>query len=351
MEGTRLAWVMAKAGAPLERRVDPIVEPGPGEVLVQVAGCGVCHTDVAFLHEGVKTRRPPPIVLGHEIAGMVVAAGAGSRLAPGTQVIVPAVIPCGRCDLCTRGRENACLRQIMPGNDSDGGFATHVTVPAEFLCPIDVPAPDLWMYGVVADAVATAYQAVHRARVSERDVCVIVGTGGVGGFAVQICAARGAFVVGIDADEGRLDRLYQHGLARGIGTTGRAPRDLRDELRAILKAERKPETFLKIFETSGRPAGQETALALLGPAALVSVVGYTADKISVRLSSLMAFDARVIGTWGCRPQLFPEVVALCRAGRVRLEPFVEACRLDDADSILAEVQAGKRTRRPVLCPS
>jgi 6-hydroxycyclohex-1-ene-1-carbonyl-CoA dehydrogenase len=87
-------WMVAETGAPmvLEEREET---PGPGQVLVKVAGCGLCHTDLGFYYDGVPTRHPFPLTLGHEISGSVVAAGPGAEDWVGRQVIVPAVIPCG----------------------------------------------------------------------------------------------------------------------------------------------------------------------------------------------------------------------------------------------------------------
>src|SRR5512134_2067720 len=100
----------------------PTPEPSEDEVLVRVAGCGVCHTDIGFWREGVPTRHALPLTLGHEIAGTVQAAGAAWAALVGREVVVPAVIPCGNCGLCAGGRSNVCRHQKMPGNDIDGGF-------------------------------------------------------------------------------------------------------------------------------------------------------------------------------------------------------------------------------------
>ena len=105
---------------PLTLRDVPEPSAGPGEVVIAVAGCGVCHTDIGFWRGGVPTRRPLPLTLGHEVSGVVSATGASLRHMAGREVIVPAVIPCGDCELCRAGRGNACRRQLMPGNDMVG---------------------------------------------------------------------------------------------------------------------------------------------------------------------------------------------------------------------------------------
>src|SRR5437763_771247 len=112
-------WVMTAVNAPLERRGFDAVA-GPGEVVVAIAGCGVCHTDLGYLYDGVRTNRALPLALGHEISGNVVAAGSGSEDWLGRSVIVPAVLPCGECDLCRRGLSTICRGQKMPGNDIEG---------------------------------------------------------------------------------------------------------------------------------------------------------------------------------------------------------------------------------------
>jgi len=96
----------------------------PGQVLVKVAGCGVCHTDLGFLYHGVRTKKPMPLTLGHEISGKVVETHPDDTSdLKGKKVVIPAVLPCGECLLCKSGRGNMCLSQIMPGNDLHGGFA------------------------------------------------------------------------------------------------------------------------------------------------------------------------------------------------------------------------------------
>src|SRR5512137_2824016 len=110
-----IAWQMDAPEQLLVRRTLPMPTPGPGEGLVEVAGCGLCHTDLSFLYGVVKTKKAPPLTLGHEIAGRVVAAGPGQEPLVGKSVVVPAVLPCGECELCRSGRGTACRKQIMPG--------------------------------------------------------------------------------------------------------------------------------------------------------------------------------------------------------------------------------------------
>ncbi len=339
-------------GEPLELRYLPEPTPGPGEVVVAVAGCGVCHTDVGFWRDGVPTRGARPLVLGHEIAGTVVGAGAGAETLVGREVIVPAVIPCGDCDLCRSGRGNVCRGQLMPGNDLDGGFAEYVRVPARGLCPVDDRGSyALAELSVVADAVTTPYQAVVRSGLAPGDLAVVVGVGGVGGYAVQIAAALGARVVAIDVDAARLARMERHGAGLTLDS---ATTDFKSIKQAIAAAAAewccRPHGW-KVFECSGQPKGQETAFGLLTPAATLVVVGFTLGKIELRLSNLMALDATVQGTWGCRPELYPEALALVTGGAVALRPFIELFPLSDGPEVLRRVADHELDRRAILVPA
>src|SRR5258706_13307571 len=153
-------WQMVEPSAPLLPKGFNLPSPGPGEARVRVAGCGLCPTDLGFLYGSVRTKKPLPLTLGHEIAGHIEAVGRDPRFAFGSlkigdAVILPAVLPCGECELCQSGRENACLQQKMPGNDFDGGFATHVLAPARYLVPVpEIPVGlELAHLAVIADAI------------------------------------------------------------------------------------------------------------------------------------------------------------------------------------------------------
>ena len=124
-----MGYALTKVGAPLQRR-EFTLQPSADDVIVEVAGCGVCHTDLSFWHYGVPTKHELPLVLGHEISGNVVD---GPDELKGKPVIIPAVLPCGDCSLCHSGRSNICQNQKMPGNDFNGGFSSHIVVPAKYL--------------------------------------------------------------------------------------------------------------------------------------------------------------------------------------------------------------------------
>lgn len=344
---------LVSVGQPLERHELPGLVAGPGEVAVEVAGCGVCHTDIGFAVEGVPTRHPLPLVLGHEITGRVVAAGEQAKDWMGKTVIIPAVIPCEACPACAAGRPTICRRQFMPGNDGDGGFATHVRVPARGLCPVPEPLPDgitLEMLSVVADAVTTPYEAVRRSALTPDDVAVFVGVGGVGGFGVQIAAAFGAAVVAIDVDPERLELVSQHGAALALDARTTPAKELKAAVRAFAKQSGRTGIGLKVFETSGTPAGQETAFALLDHGAYLAVVGYTPGKVELRLSNLMALDATARGNWGCPPEQYPAVLFMILEGKISLAPYIETHPLAETPEVVQAVAEHRIKRRAVLVP-
>jgi 6-hydroxycyclohex-1-ene-1-carbonyl-CoA dehydrogenase len=346
-------YALIAPGQPLERRALPPFTLGDDEVVVEVAGCGICHTDVAFARD-VPTRHPLPLILGHEISGFVAAAGAQAKHWEGAAVIVPAVIPCGSCPACEAGRPTICRNQFMPGNDRDGGFATHVKVPARGLCVVpDSLPPSLplsWL-AVVADAVTTPCEAIRRACLTADHVAVFVGVGGVGGFGVQIAAALGAAVVAVDVDDARLALAARHGAGLTINAKRVEARSIKGLVRAFAKDSGRRGLGLRIFETSGTPAGQRTAFGLLDFGAHLAVVGYTASPVEVRLSNLMAFDATAAGNWGCPPARYPEALDLVLQGRVSLDDYVETFPLDEAPDVFERVVEHRLARRAILTPS
>jgi 6-hydroxycyclohex-1-ene-1-carbonyl-CoA dehydrogenase len=339
------------SGEPLVLEDVPLPEPGPGQVLVQVAGCGVCHTDVGFWKEGVPTRGSLPLTLGHEISGTVVEAGPGASDLLDRPVIVPAVIPCGECALCAAGRGNICQRQVMPGNDMDGGFAEFVLVPARGLCPVDHRgAYELAELSVVADAVTTPYQAVARSGLRDGELAVVVGVGGVGTYCVQIAAALGAGVVAVDVDPQRLE------VAEGLGadlTLDASSTDFRTMKARIREAAGEwgiPSHGWKVFECSGTVAGQETAFGLLTPAGVLLLVGFTLEKGPFRLSNLMAMDATAQGTWGCLPELYPDALAMVTSGQITLDGLIETHPLSAGPRVLESFADHRLARRAILVP-
>ncbi|TYO99406.1 6-hydroxycyclohex-1-ene-1-carbonyl-CoA dehydrogenase [Geothermobacter ehrlichii] len=347
-------WMMKAVNEPLVKE-EFVATAGPGEVVVAVAGCGVCHTDLGFYYDGVRTNSELPLALGHEISGRVVAAGAGAESWLDQAVIVPAVLPCGECDLCKRGKGTICRAQKMPGNDIQGGFASHIVVPARDLCPVDEAklasaGLELADVSVVADAVTTPYQAVYQAGVGEGDLAIVIGVGGVGSYCVQMAKAFGATVIAIDIDQAKLDAISEHGAAKTFNAREIGGRDLKKAISAFVRDQGLRSTEWFIFECSGSKAGQETAYGLLVHGATLSVVGFTMAKVEIRLSNLMAFHARALGNWGCLPEHYPGALDLVLQGKIALKPFIEQRPLEEINEIFAAVHDGKMSKRAILVP-
>ena len=342
---------LTAVGAPLEVVDVPQPHPGDDEVVVQVAGCGVCHTDIGFWKDGVPTRKELPLTLGHEISGTVVEAGSGYQHLVNRDVIVPAVIPCGKCDLCAQDRGNVCRAQLMPGNDMDGGFAEFIATPGRGLCLIeDRGGYELPEFSVIADAVTTPYQAIIRSGLGSGELAIVVGSGGIGTYCVQIAAAFGATVVAIDVDDERLAAVADHGASLTINSATTDFKTLRKTVRGHAKASGCADHSWKIFECSGQPGGQQTAYGLLTHAATLLVVGFTLAKTELRLSNAMAFDATIQGTWGCKPELYPDALKLVTDQKIALKPFISTYPMSQAPDVLQEVADHKIATRAILTP-
>ena len=348
-------WLMTAPHTPMQRAAFQAT-PQASEVVVAIAGCGVCHTDLGYFYDGVRTNQPLPLALGHEISGQVVAVGAGAEGWLGKSVIVPAVLPCGECDLCRRGLSTICRSQKMPGNDVHGGFASHIVVPARGLCEVDLArlaqaGLTLAEVSIVADALTTPYQAVRRAGVTPGSLAIVVGAGGVGGYCVQIARAFGATVVAIDVDQRKLGAIAEHGAALTLDARQLDVKAIKAAVNTFAKERGLRSTEWNIFECSGTAPGQLTAYGLLVHGATLSVVGFTMDKIELRLSNLMAFDARALGNWGCPPEHYPAALDLVQGGKVQLKPFVETHPLDDINRVFDAVHRREITKRAVLIPA
>ena len=343
-------YQMTAKDAPFEKVELPVSEIKEGEALVEVAGCGVCHTDVSFWHHGVPTRHQLPLILGHEIAGTVIEGPAPLK---GKPAIVPAVLPCGECGLCKRDRSNICQSQKMPGNDFHGGFASHVLVPSRFLVPVPESAladHSLAELAVIADAISTPYQVIVKSSLMPGDLAIVIGVGGIGIYAAQLAKIMGGKLIAIDIAQEKLDQLKAFGVETTINAKELDIKGIKNRVKEYCKELGAQSHSWKIYETSGTKAGQDLAFALLGTAGTLSVVGFTLDKLELRLSNLMAFDATLIGTWGCKPELYSCVIDLVSQKKLAIKPFTETRRLSQINEVFQETIGHKLLKRTVLVP-
>jgi 6-hydroxycyclohex-1-ene-1-carbonyl-CoA dehydrogenase len=240
----------------------------------------------------------------------------------------------------------------MPGNDINGGFATHLMAPAQALVSLaDAPSNiDIDSLSVVADAVSTASQAIRRSELCAGDVAFVVGCGGVGGFTAQIARALGARVIVCDVDGARLAQAETHGADAAVDVRGRSPKDVRAQVHGLAKEYGVPSLGWRVFECSGTTAGQALAYNLLGPAATLLIVGFTRGQLELRLSNLMAFDATVHGSWGCPLEAYPAVLQLIYSGQVVIEPLIERAPMSHLDELITALAEHRLSRRMVLDP-
>lgn len=328
------AAVFREAGKPLAVDEVPTPQPGPGDALVRVAGCGMCHTDLHYLDHGVKPFKTPPLILGHEIAGTVAGIGpGGAERQVGDRVLIPSVYGCGRCEFCRRGRENLCVGMIMLGNNIDGGYAEYVVVPARELIPLPAAVP-LERAGVIADALSTPFHAVrNRARVRPGESVAVVGCGGVGLNVVQCAVAAGGRVIAVDLNDARLELATQLGAFATInpGTVPRVDKRVRELTDGGAEV---------VFEAIGNPKTMELGYSLLRKGARMCVIGYSHEPVTLSAAKLMYYELQVMGSLGCGAGDYPDILHLLVSGRLTLEPIVSGT------IPLADINAGfDRLRR------
>ena len=353
------SWKMEAVGKPMRLFETDAPALQADEALVRVAGCGVCHTDLGFFYDGVNTVKPLPLTLGHEISGIVEDAGSAASSWLRKAVLIPAVMPCGTCGLCKKGQVRICRNQKMPGNHIDGGFASHVVVPAKHLCAVDV-ADEKALFGksgaalallsVIADAVTTPLQAIKNSGLVSGDVAIFIGAGGVGGYGIQIAASMGAHVVVLDVDDKKLELYKGFGASLTLNPKTTDAKAIRKAIQSWVKENGYNGFEWKIFETSGTSKGQELAFSLLTFGSKLCVVGFTMDSVNIRLSNLMAFDAQAIGNWGCDVTYYPEALEWVRSGKIQLVPFVQTFPMSEINSVFERSHKKEIDKRPVLIP-
>ena len=161
----------------------------------------------------------------------------------------------------------------------------------------------------------------------------------------------GGIVVAVDVNDDKLAAIRGQGAALTLNAKTLTPRDLKAAIQKFAKEHGLRQTEWIIFECSGSKAGQETAFSLINHGATLCVVGFTMDKVEVRLSNLMAYHARALGNWGCPPELYPAALELVMNGRVKVTPFVEKHPLSEINQVFEAVHAGAIKRRAVLVPA
>ena len=339
------AAVFYEVHQPLRVEEVPTPEPGPGEVLVKVAACGLCHTDLHYIDHGTPTFKKPPLILGHEISGTIAALGKDVTVwAEADPVLLPAVYGCGNCEMCRIGRENVCERIVMFGNNVDGGYAEYVLAPAKdiFAMPAEIP---LIEGAIIADATTTPFHAVvNRGRVAPGDTVAVFGCGGIGLNVVQIAAAVGAQVIAVDISDEKLEWAKRLGAQHTFNssTVDRIDKAIRKLTGGGVDVG---------FEAIGNPAVQVQTFNSLRTGGRFVVVGFAEKPMTLSTGKVMYREMEIIGSLGCRAVDYPRVLELVRQGKIKVKELVTArFPLADINLGLDALRAGKGIRS-VIVPS
>jgi propanol-preferring alcohol dehydrogenase len=324
-------------------------EPGPGEVLLKVAGAGACHSDVAVYREfaeGIPGAIPPGFTLGHENSGWVEEIGAGVRgITAGDAYLVYGPIGCGHCKACAQGAdihcENAATQPYLGvGLGRDGGMAEYVVVPARNLVPLGeadpIPAAPL------TDAALTPYHAIKNALPhlgGGGRYALVIGLGGLGQIAVQILTVlTGATVIATDVKPDAMERAHANGAVTVPGGDSQV-----EAIREITEGR----GVNAAFDFVGTAATIKAAQASIAQRGRVTIVGI-ANGVTDWSFFSMPFESLLTNTyWGTIDDLY-EVVRMYRAGQIR--PEIERFSLDDALEAYRRLEAGELSARAVVVP-
>jgi alcohol dehydrogenase, propanol-preferring len=327
---------------------DPV--PGPGEVVVRVAGAGLCHSDLHVLHLPFEVF-PLPLTLGHEVAGHVESIGSGvTAWAGGDAVLVHLAWSCGVCRQCIAGRDNACAAfgrhgtPPAPGLGPHGGMADKIVVPARHLVAID--GLDPVTSAPLADAGLTPYHAIAAEldRLVPGSTAVAIGVGGLGHMGVQLLEAMtAATVIAVDLDQAKLDVARRLGAEHALvsdSSTAAAVLDLTGGYGADV-----------VLDFTGVEATLALATATVAPTGAIRIVGLGGGSITYPAGGdpfALPWGVSITRAYGGTRRDVDEVVALARAGRIHVE--VEQHPLADGVEVFERLERGEVQGRAVLVP-
>jgi S-(hydroxymethyl)mycothiol dehydrogenase len=356
----RVSAVIARAkGEPVELTTIIVPDPGPGEAVVAVQACGVCHTDLHYREGGISDDYP--FLLGHEAAGVVESVGEGvTAVAPGDYVVLNWRAVCGNCRACDRGRPQYCFdthnaRQAMTLEDGTelspalgiGSFAEKTLVAAGQCTKVD-PAASPAAAGLLGCGVMAGIgAAINTGGVGRGDSVAVIGCGGVGSAAVAGAQLAGASrIIAVDVEERKLD------WARGFGAThtvNAREKDPVEEIRALTGGFGADV----VIEAVGRPETYEQAFYARDLAGTVVLVGVPTPDMRLELPLLDVFGrgGALKSSWygDCLPSRdFPMLIDLYLQGRLDLDGFVtEEIGLGDVEAAFARMERGEVLRSVV----
>ncbi|MFI0785815.1 S-(hydroxymethyl)mycothiol dehydrogenase [Streptomyces lydicus] len=354
------AVVAAKRGAPVELQTILVPDPGPGEVLVSVQACGVCHTDLHYRDGAINDEFP--FLLGHEAAGTVEAVGTGvTDLAPGDYVVLAWRAPCGNCRSCRRGRPWYCFdsrnaAQPMTLLDGTplapalgiGAFAEKTLVAAGQAVKVD-PAARPEAAGLIGCGVMAGYgAAVHTGGVGSGDTVAVIGCGGVGNAAIAGASIAGARrVIAVDIDERKLDGATRFGATDTVNSRGADPVEAVRDLTGGHGAD-------VVIDAVGRPETYRQGFYMRDLAGTLVQVGVPDPdmRIELPLIDLFGRGGALKSSWygDCLPSRdFPVLIDRYLSGRLDLDGFVtETIGLDEVESAFDKMRDGRVLRSVVV---
>jgi propanol-preferring alcohol dehydrogenase len=311
----------------------PVPELAGDQVLVRVAGAGVCRSDLHVLDGMLDEYLELPVTMGHEIAGRVAGTGPDvSDLAQGQAVVVMVGWGCGHCRWCVSGHEQLCPQGVEAGSTADGGFAEFVLVPhRRHVVPLR--SLDPVAATPLGCAALSAYAAVKRVRphLAGAARALVIGAGGLGHYAIQLLGLYGAEVLAVDPRPERRERALALGAARALEPE--AAEGLAD-VDAVLDFVGTDESLALAV----RSVGRRGIVALLGLAGGSTPFGFYAT----------APEATLTTVWAGTIADLHEVVELAEAGRISAE--VRTYPLESVDEALDDLRAGRIPDRAALVP-
>ena len=323
--------------------------PGPGEVLLKVAGAGACHSDVALYKEfteGAPGAIPPRFTLGHENSGWIEELGPGVEgFRVGDAFLVYGPIGCGHCRMCARGQDTYCENaRSMPylgvGLGRDGGMAEYLVAPARNLVPLGDADPVA--AAPLSDAALTPYHAIKAALpqlAGGGRAALVIGLGGLGQIAVQVLTAlTGARVVATDVKPEAMQRAEENGAVTVPGGDGQV-----EAIRALTGGRGVDAAF----DFVGVTPTMKVAQASMAQGGRLTVVGIGGGVVEWSFFG-MPYEATITNTyWGTIEDLY-EVVAMYQLGQIR--PEVERFAMDQALEAYRRLEAGELSGRAVVVP-
>ncbi|MGK4909003.1 S-(hydroxymethyl)mycothiol dehydrogenase [Streptomyces albus] len=356
------AVIAMKKDAPAEVQTVLVPDPGPGEVLVSVQACGVCHTDLHYREGSAGDADDFPFLLGHEAAGIVEATGPGvTDVRPGDFVVLAWRAPCGSCRSCRKGRPWYCFdsrnaRQRMTLLDGTpltpalgiGAFADKTLVDAGQAVKVD-PAARPEAAGLIGCGVMAGWgAAVHTGGVGHGDTVAVIGCGGVGNAAIAASSLAGARrVIAIDVDDTKLDTATQFGATHSVNSRGTDPVAAVRELTGGFGAD-------VVIEAVGRPETYLQGFAMRDLAGVLVQAGVPSPGVTIELpfQELFSRGGALKSSWygDCLPSRdFPVLINLYLSGKLDLGAFVtETIALDEVEIAFERMLRGKVLRSVVV---